>query len=203
MRIATDVDMVLLDFDVTWRQAAEACLQQHLPPVRDVYRLKDRYGLSEDQAQAVWAYFHAEDYWDRCHPIPESVAALQDCLAAGYEVHAVSAIASKDHASRTRQLAALGLSGVTLHATGSADISKESLLRTIQPAFYADDCWSHCHEARQAGVPYVVFIETFHDGQGQPSPHISKAPSLAHALAAYRALECEAATHSEYGPRVN
>lgn len=191
MRIATDVDMVLVDFDETWRRAGEVVLRRPLQRLSREYALAPRYGLTPEETARVWEHFTRENLWRRCHPIPHALRALRRQQKEGHTLFAVSAIPESVVPARRAQLDDWGLTQVEILATGSPVVggpsSKEAILRALHLDFYADDRWDHCAEAQRAGVPYIAHIASTHDSDGHhPIPGIPQHDHLGCALHHWR-----------------
>lgn len=106
INVALDVDQVLADFDGHWRQCAEQVLGREIPRLGDHYRLRDRYGLTSAEYDAVWNSYHAGE-WSRL-PLylhaADLVYALEDL---GCQVWAVTSIDHRHEAARVESLAGL------------------------------------------------------------------------------------------------
>lgn len=189
MIIATDADMVLFEFDETWRQVAEKTLQRPVPRLCNSYSMALRYGLSSKEYHKTWAAFHKTEAWADCIIIPSAINAVHRMLEHGHEVHVVTSMPQKTAHLRRRQLDAIGLNRAELHITWNPYRpdeppiqTKKEVLNRIRPRFFADDRWDHCREAHETNVPYVAFIESTHDGDGYPVHGVHSHPDLAHAF---------------------
>ena len=190
MQIATDADMVMFDFDATWHRVAEDVLQRPLYVQLKTFRMAARYGLSPKEHQKVWAVFNQTGAWARCVYIPSAIESLSMMLDMGHQVHVVSSIPPEYAPLRRQQMDHLGLKKAALHiarksydtAKNSAIPTKRDILAQIRPLFFADDLWAHCLEAAQILVPYVAFVETTHDGNGNPVEGVHRHRDLAEAI---------------------
>lgn len=187
MRIATDVDQVLLDFVEGWRRTAEDVLELPVTERSREFSLYRRMGLTSEEGNRVWDVFHASR-WGTLPVFRESLEVLREVAGRGYAIHAVTSVPHHALLARRAQLAGL-LPGIlvhqaeTLHHCGANGCrTKEAILRELDVAFYADDRWPHCAEAVAAGVPAVFRVEGGHDGNGAPTPGVPEVPSLAEAL---------------------
>ncbi len=192
MIIATDADMVLFEFDETWRQVAEKALRRPVPRLCNAYRMDRRYELSLKEYHKTWGVFHETESWARCIVISDATDAVHRMLDQGHEVHVVTSMPPEAAHWRRRQLDEIGLDRVELHITGHpyrpGELpiqTKKEVLNRIRPRFFADDRWDHCREAREANVPYVAFIESTHDGDGVPVDGVHSHPDLAQAFCAF------------------
>ena len=196
--IATDADMVLFEFDETWRQVAEKALQRPVPRLCNAYRMDMRYWLSPQEYHKTWAEFHETEAWACCIVISDATDAVRRMLDQGHKVHVVTSIPPEAAHLRRRQLDVIGLDRVEMHITnhpyrpGELPIqTKKEVLNRIRPMFFADDRWDHCREAREVNVPYVAFIESTHDGDGSPVEGVHSHPDLASAFRAFAAVATE------------
>lgn len=157
MRIALDVDGVLLDFEGSWRAVAERVLGQPLVQVAPDYQLMPRYGLSRSQCARVWHAFVTQKTWERLTPLKDHIAVAQR-LSQQHELHLVTAIPATLALARRRNLLDLGLRDFTLHCVGLKG-HKAATLSAIAPDLYVDDRLRHLAEGRTAGVPRLGWLD--------------------------------------------
>ena len=137
--VALDVDGVLTDFDAHWRQCAEQVLGRVVPQVHEDHQLRTRYGLNQQECDAVWRAYH-DDEWSRL-PLhvhaADLIYALEDL---GCTVWAVTSIDVRHHADRARSLHGLIPARRILcvgHAATARD--KTDVLRHLEAVAFLDD----------------------------------------------------------------
>lgn len=170
-----DVDGVLVSFLHGFERAFAAVIGRPAIRVTMHWDLDVAYQITKEQLNAIWEYIGAHHIYRELPPLDGAFEALRELEAAGYEVHAVTALNPLFEADRLANLADLGFNPKSLHSVGFAP--KTEALAQLRPVFFADDQLKHLHAA--PFVPNRVWIrsddEQFPD---QNSRHTHEAHSL-------------------------
>ena len=105
--VVLDVDNVVLDFSTQWEIACEEFLNRKVTVKKFVYPLHLRYGLTPQEFQGVWDYFHNAGHWERISERAEAIRHINLMHYNGIVVHLVSAASNKLVESRRRNLTKL------------------------------------------------------------------------------------------------
>ncbi|WP_414039467.1 hypothetical protein ACJU26_09760 [Acidithiobacillus sp. M4-SHS-6] len=186
--IAIDSDQVLVDFVSGWAHFASTVLGREIHSLNTAFPLHIRFGLTGSESNRVWTAFNCPEAWGNLPFYTGAAEAVRELLDNGYAVHVVTSVPTLALDAR-RQAFNRTFPGIVVHQAESLHTnhpndapSKETILKTLKPAFYADDRWPHIREAINAGVPHIYRISGAHDGDGKPVSGITVYESLEIAL---------------------
>lgn len=157
MRIALDVDGVILDYGGAFK-ARMRHVMGRIPDVRrDCYSMIARYGLNDAEAARVQACFDEPGAWGNLPVITPAVEAARRLEALGHEVSYVTGVPESRAGERRQQLAKLRLHGNVIAAHASF---KEAVFRSLAVDVVVDDDPVCVRAAISAGVPLVFHVPT-------------------------------------------
>lgn len=184
--VVSDVDGVLLDFYSGAARVLKDMLGRPMVKVDDRPATKFRYGLTDEQYQAMRQEMRTHpNGWGNLPTLPGAVEAIHRLNRAGYAVLFLSSCGQSLFDLRRQNLDRLGLEHCQLVCVEDHDKNaKGVVLDQLRPAAFIDD---HMKMLAQAGsVPHRVWID--HgcslelDPDGQPwinTVPVFRTPSLA------------------------
>jgi len=172
MKIALDIDGVLLDFDTHWRTFAIAHLERELPKLNSDYDLGTRYGVTKKESDSVWAAFYDQEKWASILPYPcalESVPRLHD---SHHDLFCVTAAPEDVETQRRISLQALELEDKLIEFTGyhHEGNTKHEALSRHQPDVFVDDQLINLLHAQESGINHRIWID-----RGDAQMHVKNA----------------------------
>lgn len=156
--VVFDCDGVLLDCDGGFAKVAAAVLGRQMTKVCPSYDLRQRYNITQSEADRVWEEMKSHPCgWRGFDPLPGAVQAFNRMRAHGYRIEVVTAIKQDLADQRMESLAAHNMLPDVLHCAGGPAASKAEIVAEINPIMIVDDRIRHLHEC--PGVPYRVLVD--------------------------------------------
>jgi phosphoglycolate phosphatase-like HAD superfamily hydrolase len=168
VNVALDSDSVILQFYPAFCEAFAEALGR--PPVvaKEVFDLRERFGLSEEENNVVWRHFEATRRWSNLEPMPGAERAIKKLRRAKANLHVVSGIPQRLRAARLENFSHFNFVPDTLQCVGSGRASKEAALRLVAPKAYGEDRVEHLHAAQF--IPHLALLTGEAPAEQYPVP---------------------------------
>jgi len=161
MKIALDIDGVLLDFDKHWREFASVFLQRDLVRLNNEYWLESRYGITKEDSDAVWAAFFEQEKWATIEPYQCALDMIAILHGQGHEIVCVTAAPEAVEVQRRMSLQHLGLEAHEIEFTGyhhEGNTKHEALTRHA-PDIFVDDQLFNLSHGKECNIDNLVWLD--------------------------------------------
>jgi len=137
-----DVDCVLIDFYKGLEGVYSKLFGKEVSSLSLTYNLKNRYGLTDDEFNAIWEEFD-KDAFSKMPALEGAVEVFNAYKNAGYSTHIVTGIKESVKQFRWNNLEELGMLPDTLDCVGSGTSSKKELIDKYEANIIFDDRLQH------------------------------------------------------------
>ena len=161
MKIALDIDGVLLDFDTHWREFAATYLQRDIVKLNDDYYLESRYGIVKADSDAIWAAFFEQEKWASIEPYQCALEAIEVLHKSDHDIVCITAAPQEVERQRRMSLQHLGLDAHEIEFTGYHHEGKtkhDALLRHA-PDIFVDDQLINLSHAQECKIENLVWLD--------------------------------------------